>query len=152
MNEDIELVLESAKESMNKSLDHLRDELSKLRTGKADPSMLESVYVNYYGADTPLKQLANVGTPDAKTVTVKPWEKNMIGPVEKAIMNSDLGLNPQNNGEFIIINIPALTEERRKDLQKKSRKEGEEARISVRNARKEANDELKKLMNEEGLS
>ena len=134
-----------AREQMDKSISHLEKNLLKIRAGRANPSMLDSVRVDYYGSQTPLNQVANVSTPDARTISVQPWEKAMIPEIEKAILNSDLGLNPQNNGELVIINIPPLTEERRKDLVKTARAEGEDARIGVRSARKEANDEIKGL-------
>ena len=111
--------------------------------------MLDGVMVEYYGSMTPLSQVSNINTPDSRTISVQPWEKTLIPEIEKAILNSDLGLNPQNNGEVVIINIPPLTEERRRDLVKRAKAEGEEARISIRSARKEANDEIKKL---EGIS
>lgn len=143
--EEIDFILDAAREQMSNAIKHLEKELVKVRAGRANPSMLEGVRIDYYGSQTPLNQVANVGTPDSRTITVQPWEKSMIPEIEKAILNSDLGLNPQNNGEQVIINIPPLTEERRKDLVRRARKEGEDARISIRSARKEANDELKKL-------
>ncbi len=152
MNEEAQFAYEAAKESMKSALDHLKDRLSKIRTGKADPSMLDHVLVEYYGAQTPLNQVSNVNTPDGTTLSIQPWEKDMIGPIEKAIQDADLGLNPQNNGERVIINIPALTEERRKELTKTARKEGEDARVSIRNARREANEEIKKLQKSGDIS
>lgn len=139
------MILDMAREQMDKSISHLEKNLLKIRAGRANPSMLDTVRVDYYGSQTPLNQVANVSTPDARTISVQPWEKSMIPEIEKAILNSDLGLNPQNNGELVIINIPPLTEERRKDLVKAARAEGEDARIGVRSARKEANDEIKAL-------
>lgn len=143
--EDIEIILESAKDQMKASIQHLEKELLKIRAGRANPSMLEGIRVEYYGSTTPLTQVANLSTPDARTISVQPWEKALIPEIEKAILNSNLGLNPQNNGEQIMINIPPLTEERRKDLVKKAKNEAEEARIAIRTARREANDEIKKL-------
>ncbi len=143
--EDIEIILEAAEEQMQQSIRHLEKELLKIRAGRANPSMLEGIRVEYYGSMTPISQVSNINTPDARTLSVQPWEKSMIPELEKAILNSDLGLNPQNNGEQIMINIPPLTEERRKDLVKRAKKEAEEARISIRGARKDANDEIKKL-------
>lgn len=142
-----------AREAMQKSITHLEKELVKIRAGRANPAMLEGVKLEYYGTLTPLSQVANINTPDGRTLSVQPWEKQMIPEIEKAIMNANLGLNPQNNGEMVIINIPPLTEERRKDLVKTARAESEEARIGVRNARREANDELKKIddLNEDQL-
>ncbi len=145
MEEEVQMTLDIAEEKMQKALDHLSDELVKIRAGKANPNMLHGINVDYYGAQTPLTQVANVGTSDARTIVVQPWEKGMIGPIEKAILQANLGLNPDNNGELIRINIPVLTEERRKDLVKQVKAEGENARVSVRNARREANEELKKL-------
>lgn len=143
--EDIEIIIESAREQMAHSIQHLEKELVKIRAGRANPSMLEGVMVEYYGSMTPINQVANINTPDSRTLSVQPWEKGLISEIEKAIINSNLGLNPQNNGEVVIINIPPLTEERRLDLVKRARKEGEDARISIRSARKEANDEIKQL-------
>lgn len=143
--EDLEMVLEMAQENMAGSVSHLEKELVKIRAGRANPSMLDSVKMDYYGSQTPLNQLSNITAPDGRTLTVQPYEKGLIPEVEKAIMNANLGLNPQNNGEMVIINIPALTEERRKDLVKRAKAEAEEARISIRNARKEANNEIKKI-------
>ncbi len=143
--EDIDIILESAEDQMKTSLRHLEKELLKIRAGRANPSMLEGVQVEYYGSMTPLSQVSNLNTPDARTISVQPWEKSLIPEIEKAILNSNLGLNPQNNGEQIMINIPPLTEERRKSLVKQAREEAEEARIAIRNARREANDEVRKL-------
>lgn len=151
MNEEIQMGLDEAKSSMNSAVDHLKNELTKIRAGKATPSMLDTVMVEYYGSQTPLSQVANVNTTDARTITVQPWEKSMLDEIAKGIINSNLGLNPQNNGEMIIINVPILTEERRKDLVKKAKAEGEHAKISIRNQRKDANDYIKGLKNE-GLS
>ena len=143
--EEIQLYLDEAKDLMGKAINHLKNELLKIRAGKATPSMLDSVMVEYYGAPTPLNQTASVTTPDARTIFVKPWEKKIISDIERAIMNSDLGLNPQNDGEQVIINIPTLTEERRHQLVKQARHEGEQAKISIRNIRKDTNDGLKQL-------
>ncbi|MET1258022.1 ribosome recycling factor [Flagellimonas sp. DF-77] len=145
MNEEITFILETTKESMDGSMAHLEKALVKIRAGKASPAMLASVKVDYYGSQTPLSQVANINTPDARTISVQPWEKTMIPEIEKAIINSNLGFNPMNNGESVIINVPPLTEERRRDLVKQAKSEAEEARVSVRSARQEANKELKKL-------
>ena len=145
MNEEIEFILDSSKESMEKALDHLKKQFVNIRAGKASPSMLGSVTVDYYGAQTPLSQVANVNTPDGRTITVQPWEKSMLQEIEHAIMVANLGFNPMNNGESIIINVPALTEERRKELAKQAKSEAEDAKISIRSSRKEANNEVKKL-------
>ncbi|MCK5702717.1 MAG: ribosome recycling factor, partial [Cyclobacteriaceae bacterium] len=139
---------EEAKDHMEKSLHHVSHALAKIRAGRAMPSMLDGLVVDYYGNPTPINQVASVNTPDAKTLAIKPWEKNILTEIERAIINSDLGLNPQNDGEIIRLNIPPLTEERRKDLVKQSRNETEHGRISVRNVRKDANDHLKKLLKE----
>ncbi len=151
MEEQIKQIISKAQDAMNKSVAHLEDELVKIRAGKASPSMLDSVKVDYYGSMTPLSQIANVNTPDPKTITVQAWEKKLLEPIEKAIQYANLGLNPQNNGDLIIISVPPLTEERRKDLVKKAKAEGEHAKVGVRNARKDANDEIKKLQ-KDGLS
>ncbi|MGW8122868.1 ribosome recycling factor [Roseivirga echinicomitans] len=149
--EELELYLDTAKEMMEKAIIHTKQELAKIRAGKAMPSMLDVIKVDYYGSLTPLNQIAAVNSPDARTLFVKPWEKSMTSAIEKAIMNSDLGLNPQNDGEQIIINIPQLTEERRRDLVRQSKAVTEDGKISVRSTRKETNDELKKLQ-KDGLS
>lgn len=143
--EEIQLFLDECREMMNKAITHLIGELGKIRAGKASPAMLDSIMVDYYGSATPLNQTASVSSPDARTLFVKPWEKTTIPEIEKAIINSGLGLNPQNDGEQIIINIPQLTEERRMALVKQAKAEGEQGKISIRNTRKEINDELKKL-------
>ena len=148
MTEEINFVLDSAKESMNGTINHLEKEFLNIRAGKASPQMLGGVFVDYYGAQTPLSQVANINAADARTLTVTPWEKSMITPIEKAILIANLGLNPMNNGESIIINIPALTEERRRDLVKQAKAEAEDAKIGVRNARKDANNDIKKLEKE----
>ena len=144
MTEEINFILDSAKEAMNGSIAHLEKEFLNIRAGKASPQMLGGVFVDYYGSQTPISQVANINAPDARTLTVTPWEKNMLGPIEKAIMIANLGLNPMNNGENIIINIPALTEERRRDLVKQAKHEAEEAKIGIRNHRKDANTDIKK--------
>ena len=144
MTEEINFIIDSAKESMEGSIAHLEKEFLNIRAGKASPQMLGGVFVDYYGSQTPLSQVANINAPDARTLTVTPWEKNMLQPIEKAIMIANLGLNPMNNGENIIINIPALTEERRRDLVKQAKAEAEDAKIGIRNARKDANTDIKK--------
>jgi ribosome recycling factor len=145
MNEEVQLYIDDAKESMEKAINHLQLELSKLRAGKASPAMVEGVKVDYYGAPTPLMQVANVSTSDARTISIQPWEKNMIGPIEKAIINANLGLTPSNDGIIIRINIPPLTEERRRELVKKTKGEGENGKVSIRNIRRDANESIKKL-------
>lgn len=144
MNEEVAFIIDTAKEGMDNAIAHLEKEFSNIRAGKATPSMLGSVMVDYYGSQTPLSQVANVNTPDAQTITVQPWEKNMIPEIEKGIMNSNLGFNPMNNGESIIINVPALTEERRKELSKQAKAEAEHGKVSVRNIRRDANNDIKK--------
>ncbi|MGX7667584.1 ribosome recycling factor [Flavobacterium pedocola] len=148
MTEEIKFILDSTKESMNGSVAHLEKEFLNIRAGKASPQMLGGVFVDYYGSQTPLSQVANVNTPDARTITVTPWEKSMLQPIEKAIMIANLGFNPMNNGDNIIISVPPLTEERRKDLVKQAKAEAEDAKISIRNARKDANTDIKKLEKE----
>lgn len=145
MNEDIKFILDTAKEAMDAAIKHLEKEFVNIRAGKATPAMLGSVMVEYYGAQTPLTQVANVNTPDGRTITVQPWEKSMLQEIERGIMIANLGFNPMNNGETIIINVPPLTEERRKELSKQAKAEAEDAKVGVRNARKEANNDLKHL-------
>ncbi len=149
--EEIDLILEDTRERMEKSIHFLISELKKIRAGKAMPNMLDGVMIEYYGVPTPLIQVASITTPDSRTLFIRPWEKSIIQDVEKAIISSDLGLNPQNDGENIIINIPPLTEERRLILVKQIKGEGEKGKISIRSVRKESNEYLKKLSNE-GLS
>jgi ribosome recycling factor len=141
-------VIEAAKAQMEKAIDHLETELQKIRAGRANPGMLDSIHVDYYGSSTPLSQIANISTPDARTLAIQPWEKNMITPIEKAISNANLGYNPTNDGQIIRINIPALTEERRKGLVKQSKEETEHARVTVRSIRRDANEAIKKLQKE----
>jgi ribosome recycling factor len=144
MNEDIQFIIDTAKEAMENALKHLEKQFINIRAGKATPAMLGSVMVEYYGSQTPLSQVSNVNTPDGRTITVQPWEKSMLQEIERAIMIANLGFNPMNNGESIIINVPPLTEERRRDLAKQAKHEAEDAKIGVRSARKEANNEIKK--------
>lgn len=151
MNEEVDFVITNCTEKMQGAIEHLDKELIHIRAGKASPTMLDSVLVDYYGSMVPLSQVSNVGTPDARTITIQPWEKGLIPKIEKAILAANLGFNPDNNGEIIRINIPALTEERRKLLVKQAYHEGEIAKVSARNIRKDANENLKKLL-KEGLS
>lgn len=144
MNEELQFILDSARESMQGAIKHLENELLNIRAGKANPVMLKSVMVDYYGASTPLSQVANVNTPDGRTLSIQPWEKAMLAEIEKGIMVANLGFNPMNNGESIIINVPPLTEERRRELAKLAKAEAENAKVSIRNARKDANQEIKK--------
>ncbi len=151
MNEEVELILEDAEDNMKNAISHLEKALIKIRAGKANPRMLEGLQVDYYGSMTPVGQVANIGTSDARTIVIQPWEKQMIVPIEKAIMAANLGFNPDNNGEVIRINIPMLTEERRIILVKQVKHEGEETKISLRSSRRDANEMLKK-MKDDGLS
>lgn len=151
MTEELNEIYNDLRNSNNKTISHLENELLKVRAGKATPTMLNGVLVDYYGSPTPLQQVANIGTVDARTITVQPWEKSMLNEIAKGIINSNLGLNPQNNGETILINVPALTEERRRDLVKKAKAEGEHAKVGIRNNRKDAMDFVKDLKND-GLS
>ena len=144
MNEEIEFILDTAKEAMNNAIEHLIKELRSIRAGKATPAMLTNVMVDYYGSQTPLSQVANVNTPDARTISIQPWEKSMLQEIEKAIQIANLGFNPMNNGDVIMINVPPLTEERRKGLAKQAKAEAEHAKVGVRNARKDANNDIKK--------
>ena len=142
--EELEFILESTEESMVNSISFLEKELLNIRAGKANPNMLSSVKVDYYGAQTPLNQIANINTPDSQTLSIQPWEKDKLEDIEKSILSSNLGFNPMNNGESIIISIPPLTEERRIELVKVAKSEVENAKVSIRNARKEANNEIRK--------
>ena len=144
MNEEVKMYMDEAKEQMQNALVHLENELAKIRAGKANPKILNDVLVDYYGSPTPLSQVANITAPDPRTIAVQPWEKNMLGPIQKAIMNANLGFNPDNNGEVVRINVPPLTAERRKELVKQSKGVGETAKVSIRNARRDAIDEFKK--------
>jgi ribosome recycling factor len=145
MEEEIQMLLEEAKSGNEKSIQHLVESLEKIRAGKATPSMLEGVMVEAYGSQTPINQVANINTIDAKTLTVQPWDKSNLDAIATGIMNANIGLNPQSNGESLIINIPMVTEERRRDLVKRAKAECELAKVSVRNNRKEGNDYAKKL-------
>ena len=147
MNEDIQFILDTAKEAMDSAIKHLEKQFVNIRAGKASPAMLGSVMVNYYGAQTPITQVANINTPDGRTITVQPWEKKMIQEIEKGIQIANLGFNPMNNGDMIIISVPPLTEERRRDLVKQAKAEAEDAKIGVRSARKDANNDIKKAEN-----
>ncbi|WBL22610.1 MULTISPECIES: ribosome recycling factor [unclassified Zunongwangia] len=151
MEEEIELIIDSAEEGMQKAIAHLRKQLLNIRAGKASPSMLGSVMVEYYGSQTPLNQVANVNAPDARTISIQPFEKGTIPNIEKGILLANLGFNPMNNGESVIISVPPLTEERRKQLVKQAKAEAEDAKIGVRNDRKTANNDLKKAEVSEDL-
>ncbi len=145
MEDEIDLIMESTKEAMGNAIKHLEKELVNIRAGKASPSMVGSVMVDYYGTPTPLNQVANVNTPDGMTISIQPWEKSLIPEIERGIHMANLGFNPMNNGESVIINVPPLTEERRRDLAKQAKAAAEEAKIGVRNDRKNANNDLKNL-------
>jgi len=151
MDEEVQMYLDDAGERMDQAYEHLQNELARIRAGKADPRILDGIKVDYYGVQTPLNQVSNINTPDSKTISIQPWEKTMIEPIEKAIMKANIGLTPINNGELIRINIPELTEERRKQLFKQVKHEGEQTKISIRNIRREIMDHLKK-MKKDGLA
>ena len=151
MNEDVIIITHTAKENMDLCVKHLEKELLNIRAGKANPIMLNAVMVEYYGTPTPLNQVANINTPDGRTLSIQPWEKALLPEIEKGILKADLGFNPMNNGESLIINIPPLTEERRKELVKLVKAEVENTKIAIRNARKDANNEIKKTDSSEDL-
>jgi ribosome recycling factor len=148
--EEIELVLDMTKDTMDRALKHTQIELSKIRAGRASTQMLDGIQVEYYGSPTPLSQVASISTPDARTISIKPFERKLISDIERAIINSNIGLSPANDGETIRLNIPPLTEERRRDLVKKAKNEIEVARVNIRKVRQEANDELKKIQKDGG--
>jgi ribosome recycling factor len=148
MTEEVEFILESAEEHMSNSIVHLEKEFTKIRAGKSSPAMLGGVIVEYYGTHVPIEQTANINTPDPRQIIVQPFDKNSIGAIEKAIMAANLGFNPSNEGDLIRINVPPLTEERRRELVKRAKTESEDAKISIRNARRQANEEAKKLEKE----
>ena len=145
MNEDLKFIIESTEEAMEAAVVHLEEELVKIRGGRANAGILDGLYVDYYGSNSPLSQVANISTPDARTISVQPWEKSMLEPITKSIQAANLGFNPTNNGTIVICSIPPMTEDRRKDLVKKAKTEGETAKGSVRNSRRDANEEIKKL-------
>ena len=151
MSEELELIKMDAEATMRKAISHLEAELVKIRAGKANPNMLDGIVAEYYGSPTPLAQIANISVLDARTISVQPWEKKMLQPIEKAINASNIGINPQNDGNFIRLFLPPLTEERRKELVKRCNGEGELAKVSIRNIRREAIEQIKKLQ-KEGLS
>lgn len=151
MTEESQLVLEETQEQMTKAIEHLEKELHKLRTGKATPQMLEGIRINYYGVMTPIEQTANINTPDPRQIIVQPWDKSILSDIDKAIQAANLGLNPKNEGEVLRILVPPLTEERRRDLVKKAKAEGENAKVSIRNTRRTSND-MAKSLEKEGVS
>ncbi|PZW41737.1 MULTISPECIES: ribosome recycling factor [Mesonia] len=145
MNEEVNFIIDGAEEAMQNAILHLEKQLLKIRAGKASPSMVSSVLVDYYGSKTPLNQVGNINTPDARTISIQPFEKSLIQEIEKGIMNANLGFNPMNNGESVIISVPPLTEERRRELAKQAKAEAEDSKVGVRNDRKNANNDIKKL-------
>src|ERR1700743_632258 len=148
MSELVKKQINDAKALMEKAIDHADNELNKIRAGKASPAMLDDIVVEYYGTPTPLSQVGSVNTPDARTIVIQPWEKSLLNPIEKAIKEANLGVNPQNDGIIIRINVPPLTEERRRDLVKKAKSEAENGKVAVRNIRKDANEKIRKLKSE----
>lgn len=149
--EDVSSIIKTAEDSMKKAINHLEAELTKIRAGKANPQMLDGIMVDYYGSPTPLNQVGNVSVLDARTLTIQPWEKNMLQPIERAIIASNIGINPQNDGVIIRLFLPPLTEERRKELVKRCQAEGEHAKVAVRNIRRDAIESIKKAQ-KNGLS
>ena len=152
MTEELEMINEDAESSMKKAMNHLEAELVKIRAGKANPNMLDGIVADYYGAPTPIAQIANISVLDARTISVQPWEKKMLQPIERAIMASNIGINPQNDGNFIRLFLPPLTEERRRELVKRCNVEGEQGKVSVRNIRREAIEQIKKLQKDSVIS
>jgi len=152
MTDDAQLCIDEVEESMQDAILHLKKEFLKVRAGKASPSMLAGVRVEYYGSSTPIEQTANINTPDARQITIQPFDKSVINEIEKAILNANLGFNPQNEGDLIRINVPPLTEERRLSLVKKAKEITEDTKVGIRNVRKQGNDEAKNLEKNDGLS
>lgn len=148
MEETVESYMKKGKDYMEKAINHLKDELGKIRAGKANAAVLNGIMVDYYGTPTPLSQVSNISVPDSKTISIQPWEKTMLAPIEQSIFSANIGLTPMNDGEFIRISIPPMTEERRKDLVKQAKGLGEEAKISLRNARQKLMDFIKKEVKE----
>ncbi len=151
MSEDLSLIMDDAEEHMKKAIQHLEIELVKIRAGRANPNMLDGIVVDYYGSPTPIGQIGNISVADARTITIQPWEKNMLQPIERAIINSNIGLAPQNDGVIIRLFLPPLTEERRKELVKRVNAEGEHTKVAIRNIRRDAIESIKKLQ-KDGLS
>jgi len=151
MLEESKMILDDAKDSMKESLKHLDNEFIKIRTGKASPKMLLGVKADFYGSLTPIEQMANISTPDARQIMVQPWDKNTLAPIEKAIMNANLGLNPMNDGELLRISVPPLTEERRLGLVKQAKAQAEDTKVGIRNIRRSAN-EMAKSLKDDGVS
>jgi len=151
MQEELDLILEDAADTMKKAILHLESELVKIRAGKVSPTMLDGITIEYYGAPTPINQVANITVQDARTLTIQPWERNMLAPIDRAIMGANIGVTPQNDGVQIRLFMPPLTEERRRELFKKASGEGEQAKVAIRNIRREAIEQIKKLQ-KDGLS
>jgi ribosome recycling factor len=151
MSEELQLIVEDAGDSMKKAINHLEAELVKIRAGKASPSLVDGITVDYYGAPTPIAQVANITVLDARTISIQPWEKNMLAPIERSIMQANIGITPQNDGNQIRLFMPPLTEERRKELFKKASGEGEQSKVAIRNIRRDAIEQVKKLQ-KDGLS
>ena len=151
MSDELILIMEDLEDSMKKAISHLESELVKIRAGKANPQMLDGIVVDYYGSPTPLNQVANVSVADVRTLTIQPWEKNMLQPIERAIINSNIGINPQNDGNMIRMFLPPLTEERRKEFVKRANGEGEHSKVAIRNIRRDTIEQIKKLQ-KDGLS
>ena len=151
MTDDLSFILEEGKDSMTKAINHLEAELVKIRAGKANPAMLDGIVVDYYGNPTPINQVGNISAMDARTISIQPWEKNMLQPIERAIIAANIGINPQNDGNIIRLFLPPLTEERRKEMVKRSNAEGEQAKVAVRSIRRDAIEQIKKLQ-KDGLS
>ncbi|MEY3965828.1 MAG: hypothetical protein RL263_997 [Bacteroidota bacterium] len=141
----VNAIIDQLKDNLEKNLDHTKIEFKRIRAGKASPDMLDGVFIEYYGASTPISQVANVNTPDARSINIQPWDKSLINAIEKAIINSNLGFAPQNDGEYIRINLPPITEERRKELVKRAKAESESSKVGIRNLRKDANEKIRKL-------
>lgn len=151
MTDELSFILEEGKESMTKAINHLEAELVKIRAGKANPTMLDGIMVDYYGNSTPINQVGNISAMDARTISIQPWEKNMLQPIERAIIAANIGINPQNDGNIIRLFLPPLTEERRREMVKRSNGEGEQAKVAVRSIRRDAIEQIKKLQ-KDGLS
>jgi len=151
MSDELIMIMEDLEDSMKKAISHLETELVKIRAGKANPQMLDGIVVDYYGSTTPLNQVANVSVADVRTLTIQPWEKNMLQPIERAIINSNIGINPQNDGNMIRMFLPPLTEERRREFVKRANGEGEHSKVAIRNIRRDAIEQIKKLQ-KDGLS
>lgn len=151
MSEELDLIIEDSEDSMNKAIRHLESELIKVRAGKATPNIVDGIVVDYYGNPTPINQVGNISVADARTLTIQPWEKNMLQPIERAIIQANIGLNPQNDGNMIRLFLPPLTEERRRELVKRAQNEGEQSKVAIRSIRREAMEQVKKLQ-KNGLS